>query len=80
MTSPRRELLAGVRAELPILFGVVPFGLIYGVVAVSAGLPPALASVIDTAKLRGKSVFDTLVALMGHPVLPYLSDPVGCEG
>lgn len=36
----------------------------------------ALASVIDTAKLRGQSVFDTLVALMGHPVLPYLT-PIG---
>jgi len=33
----------------------------------------ALASVIDTTKLRGQSVFDTLVALMGHPVLPYLT-------
>jgi hypothetical protein len=35
----------------------------------------ALASVIDTAKLRDQSVFDTLVALMGRPVLPYLTAP-----
>ncbi|MCC6188573.1 MAG: IS66 family transposase [Anaerolineales bacterium] len=35
----------------------------------------ALASVIDTAKLRGQSIFDTLVALMGRPVLPYLTAP-----
>jgi transposase len=33
----------------------------------------ALASVIDTAKLRDQSVFATLVALMGQPVLPYLA-------
>lgn len=33
----------------------------------------ALASVINTAKQRDQSVFDTLVALMGQPVLPYLS-------
>ncbi len=32
----------------------------------------ALASVIDTAKLRRQSVFETLVNLMGKPVLPYL--------
>ena len=32
-----------------------------------------LASVIDSAKLRGQSVFATLVALMGPPVLPYLA-------
>lgn len=33
----------------------------------------ALASVVDTAKLRGQSVFEMLVHLMGRPVLPYLS-------
>jgi transposase len=32
----------------------------------------ALSSVIDTAKLRGRPVFETIVALMGQPVLPYL--------
>jgi transposase len=32
----------------------------------------ALATVIDTAKLSGQNVFETLVALMGKPVLPYL--------
>ena len=34
----------------------------------------ALASVIDTARLRGQSVFETLVNLMGKPVLLYLTD------
>lgn len=33
----------------------------------------ALATVIDTAKLRGRPVFETLVNLMGRPVFPYLS-------
>jgi transposase len=33
----------------------------------------ALATVIDTAKLRAQPVFETLVKLMGAPVLPYLS-------
>jgi len=28
--SPRDEFLGGVRAELPLLLGVVPFGLIFG--------------------------------------------------
>jgi transposase len=32
----------------------------------------ALASVIDTAKLHAQNVFETLVQLMGKPVLPYL--------
>lgn len=33
----------------------------------------ALASVIDTAKLKGQSIFPTLVALMGSPILPYFT-------
>jgi transposase len=35
----------------------------------------ALASLIDTAKIRGQPVFATLVALMGTPVLPLLCAP-----
>jgi transposase len=37
----------------------------------------ALATVIATAKLQGRQVFDVLVELMGKPVLPFLdtSDP-----
>jgi hypothetical protein len=37
------------------------------------------SSVIDTAKLRGQSVFDTLVHLLGAPVLPYLSAQKGAS-
>ncbi len=33
----------------------------------------ALATIIETAKLQGHSVFDALLALMGPPVLPYLA-------
>ena len=33
----------------------------------------ALASVIDTAKLRGQPIFRTLVNLMGKPILPYFT-------
>jgi transposase len=33
----------------------------------------ALATVIETAKLQGRNVFDTLVALMGPPVLPFVA-------
>jgi len=57
VTSPRGELLAGVRAELPILFGVIPFGLIYGVVAVSAGLPPVLAYAMSCVVFAGSAQF-----------------------
>lgn len=36
--------MGGVRAELPIILGVAPFGLIYGALAVQAGLPEILAA------------------------------------
>ncbi len=38
----------------------------------------ALATVIETAKLHKRSVFDTLVSLMGPPVLPFLTSQI-CE-
>jgi 4-azaleucine resistance transporter AzlC len=55
--SPRSEFLAGVRAELPILFGVIPFGLIYGVLAVSAGLPALQAFAMSSIVFAGSAQF-----------------------
>jgi 4-azaleucine resistance transporter AzlC len=53
----RRQFLAGVRAELPILFGVVPFGLIFGAVAVAGGLPPLLAQAMSAVVFAGSAQF-----------------------
>jgi len=36
-STPQKEFFAGVKAESPILVGVIPFGMIYGVLALSAG-------------------------------------------
>ncbi len=36
--SSLHEFLLGVQAEMPILLGVTPFGMIYGVLATGAGL------------------------------------------
>jgi 4-azaleucine resistance transporter AzlC len=49
------EFLAGVKAELPILLGVSPFGLIYGVVALSAGIPAPLAFAMSSAVFAGSA-------------------------
>jgi len=38
LPSRRREFLAGCRDESPILLGVAPFGMIYGVLALGAAL------------------------------------------
>ncbi len=53
----RREFLAGVRAELPIAVGVVPFGLIYGVVALASGLPPWPTVAMSSLVFAGSAQF-----------------------
>lgn len=57
MTTPHSELLAGIKAELPIAVGVTPFGLIYGVLALAAGLPPALAQAMSAIVFAGSAQF-----------------------
>jgi branched chain amino acid efflux pump len=48
-------LIAGARAELPILIGVIPWGLIYGVIAIGAGLPPAAALAMSAIVFAGSA-------------------------
>ena len=58
MASPvRSEILAGVRAEIPIVIGVIPFGLIFGAVAVSGGLPVTLAQAMSSVVFAGSAQF-----------------------
>ena len=58
MPSPNRsEFLAGVRAEAPIVIGVIPFGLIFGAVAVSGGLTPAMAQAMSSVIFAGSAQF-----------------------
>ncbi|WP_196385480.1 AzlC family ABC transporter permease, partial [Ralstonia solanacearum] len=56
MASPRAaEFRAGVLALAPMLLGVVPFGLIYGVLATSAGMPAWLAVAMSAVVFGGAS-------------------------
>ncbi len=48
---------AGVRAELPLLIGVFPFGLIYGTLATNAGIPIAAAQAMSSIVFAGSSQF-----------------------
>lgn len=58
MASPvRSAVIAGVRAEIPIVIGVIPFGLIFGAVAVSGGLPPGLAQAMSSVVFAGSAQF-----------------------
>jgi 4-azaleucine resistance transporter AzlC len=55
MLSQRQSLLAGIRSVLPILIGVVPFGLIYGVVAVASGMDETPAILMSSIVFAGAS-------------------------
>ena len=57
MMSRRTEFLFGIRDELPILFGVVPFGMIYGVLALTAGLPSGMAQAMSVVVFAGSAQF-----------------------
>ena len=55
--GPRREFLDGTMAAAPLLAGAIPFGLIYGVLAIKAGLSPALAIAISAVVFAGSAQF-----------------------
>ena len=52
-TSARREFLAGCRDEAPLLLGVAPFGMIYGIAALAAGVPAWLAQLASAIVFAG---------------------------
>lgn len=58
-SSPHRQFLSGVEAELPILIGVIPFGMIYGVLALAAGLTPWQAQAMSAIVFAGSAQFVT---------------------
>ncbi|OLC60634.1 MAG: branched-chain amino acid ABC transporter permease [Ktedonobacter sp. 13_1_40CM_4_52_4] len=59
MITRRSEFFNGIKAELPILMGVVPFGLIYGVAARSAGIPPLAGQSMSFIVFAGSAQFVT---------------------
>jgi 4-azaleucine resistance transporter AzlC len=56
--SPAHALFwQGVKAELPLLLGVFPFGMIYGVLALEAGIPAEAAQAMSAIVFAGSSQF-----------------------
>ena len=51
------EFKAGLAAVLPMLIGAIPFGLIYGVLAIKAGIDPWLAIAIASIVFAGSAQF-----------------------
>jgi 4-azaleucine resistance transporter AzlC len=57
LNTPRREFISGVKSELPLMIGVIPFGMIYGILAIAAGLPPSVAQAMSFIIFAGSSQF-----------------------
>lgn len=55
--TSRTEFFGGLRAELPILLGVVPFGMIYGVLALEAGLSRTETQAMSAIVFAGSAQF-----------------------
>jgi 4-azaleucine resistance transporter AzlC len=66
MASRKNEFLAGVKAELPILVGVIPFGMIYGVLALNAGIPRGAAQAMSAIVFAGSAQFITTQLVGGN--------------
>ena len=52
-TSAGGEFLAGCRDEAPLLLGVAPFGMIYGIAALAAGVPAWVAQLASAIVFAG---------------------------
>jgi len=64
------EFWAGVRAEIPILFGVLPFGMIYGALALEAGMSALLSQSLSWIVFAGSAqIVITQLVAYGVPSL-----------
>lgn len=69
-STASKEFISGIQAELPILVGVIPFGMIYGALAISAGIPALQAQLMSCIVFAGSAQFVT--AQLVHLAAPGL--------
>jgi len=68
MNESNKEFWNGVRAEIPLLIGVFPFGMIYGALALNAGLSVSASQLMSSIVFAGSSQFVT--AQLVHDAAP----------
>ena len=59
MSEKGKQFWAGMRSEIPLLIGVIPFGMIYGALALGAGLSPAASQMMSSMVFAGSAQFIT---------------------
>ena len=57
VSTPRSEFVAGMRDTIPMVVGGIPFGIIFGALAVNAGLSPLGAQAMSLFVLAGSAQF-----------------------
>jgi 4-azaleucine resistance transporter AzlC len=70
MNNRKRNFWAGLRAEIPLLIGGFPFGLLYGALAISSGLTPAQAQTMSFIVFAGTAQF--IAVQLFHEAAPGL--------
>jgi len=68
MSEQYRNFWAGVRAEIPLLIGVFPFGMIYGALALGAGLSKPASQMMSSVVFAGSAQF--IAAQLFHDSVP----------
>jgi len=71
ISQPGKEFLRGARDQFPILLGIVPFGVIFGALAVSAGIPAFEAQGFSLFIFAGSAQF-IAVSLIAGAASPFL--------
>ena len=66
-----KEFLRGIRAEMPILLGVAPLGMIYGALATAAGLSAFQSQAMSSIIFAGSAQF-LLVQFVGQGMPPIM--------
>ncbi|MEZ4861401.1 MAG: AzlC family ABC transporter permease [Caldilineaceae bacterium] len=64
-----QEFMGGLSAMAPLLVGVMPFGLIYGVLAADAGLPTTMAQGMSIVVFAGSAQFILTQLIRDHAPL-----------
>lgn len=73
MPAARREFISGVKALLPILLGVIPFGLISGIAVIQTHIPPVSGFVMSLLVFSGAALIVALQLISaGAPALVVL--------
>jgi len=70
MNEARKTFWEGARSEIPLLIGVFPFGMIYGALALGAGLSKSASQMMSSIVFAGSAQFVT--AQLAHDAAPAL--------